>query len=478
MLSKINILQKRIALHLFLLYFTRYTSAYLCVWGVSVLIGRLLFETPAYTFIYGAWGVSASLIAALITTYNKCPSQYVLRVFMDEHNHCGGLLIVEENDALGKWSEKVKKLTLPHVTQRKIHHFLVFCVTLLFLIASSTIPIPKHLNSVQQHLDISREHHALKEKVNALEEARIVDEKVKNELLQNLENIKKTTDAMKPADSLEALDYTEAKIESEAKKALAKSTKAADVLQSMKSLVETTEKASQKENTTLTPEAMKEFSELAKMAGITNMPGVANAMSNMFSSSVLKTADAASLQKALDGKLLQELKKLRTLQKAGVLSSNQCAKCMSMCQNGGNKSGEKKGASQSMNQANKQLQAFLQQNDAKMLSSLLVPTRLIKCNVQMGGIPAVGRGPGHVPLVLGTPSQDNAAGYKARTISSRAFNAKKESIVYKIEKGIPTVENGEAGTHGALNNSGGVAKQTGHSVLPRHRTAVKSFFDK
>jgi len=244
----------------------------------------------------------------------------------------------------------------------------------------------------------------------------------------------------------------------------------------MKSLVDTLSEKTQSGETTLTKEALKEFSELAKNAGITNMPGVSRALSNMFSSGVLNTLDAGKLQNSLDEKQLQKLNTLRRLQKAGVLSSNQCAQCMKMLEKGMKSSAQE--SAMSMSSANKKLQSFLQQNDSKMLSSLLMPVSVVPYGRQRSSVPDTGLGSGHVPLTLGAASPEGVASYKTETISTRAFNTRKESMIYKIEKGMPTVESGEESQPGALQSGGGRSKQTGHRVLPRHRTAVQTFFDK
>ena len=120
------------------------------------------------------------------------------------------------------------------------------------------------------------------------------------------------------------------------------------------------------------------------------------------------------------------------------------------------------------------LAAFLAENSEKMAVTECVG---LWCRNARG---AINRGPGHVPRTWSEGTPADGAKFKAEILPLSNMTSLEDSEVIGLSSAAPTVEkSGVAPRSGGLDGAaaGGGSSFT-HTVLPRHKGAVKRYFER
>jgi hypothetical protein len=450
---------RRLALLLAFKQSLTFITIWLFIWGAAALILRAASATPRRQLLWGAIGIAVAVIAAAALSRKRLPSRDSVRAMLDNRNDCGGLLMAGADAELGSW--RIPEITLPKLRWRKARAFGSLAASFAFVLISLLAPVRFATTGAVRPMDVSREVENLSAQIEALKEAQIIEEAKAEALEQKLDQLNHEASGEDPAKTWEALDHLNDAVEKAAKEAAETANARQGRLARAEALAEgLMAGADQLDSKTMT-EAMRTLGEMMRDA-VKENESLAGALSpetlEAIKSGSLKAEHLKDISKALgQGKsaLNQKLSKLSQSGQSGKINPKAL-----------------KGGAQSNRRDNSGLARFLKENAEKMS----VEEATLQWCEGKGG---VDRGRGDAAMTWTDGSSEKDARFKEKVLPPSSVAGLNDSQLVGLSSSAPTVSTSGVAAHGALNNaaSGGGSAFT-QTILPRHRGAVRRYFDK
>jgi hypothetical protein len=307
-------------------------------------------------------------------------------------------------------------------------------------------------------MDVSREVENLSAQIEALKEAQIIEEPKAEALEQKLDQLGQEASGEDPARTWEALDHLNDAVEKAAREAAETANARQERMARAEALAEgLMAGADQLDSKTMT-EAMRTLNEMTQDA-IKENETLAGELSpetlEAIKSGSLKAEHLKEISKALGQGKSALNQKLSKLSQSGMINPNSL-----------------KGGAQANRRDNSGLARFLKENAEKMS----VEEATLQWCEGKGG---VDRGRGDAAMTWTDGSSEKDAKFKEKVLPPSSVAGLNDSQLVGISASAPVVSTSGVAAHGALNSaaSGGGSAYT-QTVLPRHRGAVKRYFDR
>lgn len=448
-------------LRLGLLYLLKYGLAALAVWafiyGSAILALR---GGLGFSRLDVLWGIASLPLVGVVAGYlawRRLPTSDKVRVVLDQHGRCGGLLMAET--PIGDWNEALPELRQPALRWKSGPSWALVAAGVAFLSLALALP-QGFANLGGPRLDVSREVEKLEKQLETLEKEKLLEKQRAVELQEQLEQVRRDAKGRDPVKTLEALDHLQDLANKAGKDAAESAARKMEDLGRAEKLAEAVEKLGKKLDAKQLGEAMKELAALAKRAD------AERDLMDALDPDIQKALEAGKLTPEMMKKLMEGMKdaknaklaKMAKLMKAKLIDAKDLAKC------------EKAGKCDCAG-----LAAFLKENGCK--DGLCDAIALI----ETPGNGDATRGPGPAKLTFGDESSEDGFKFKEEELPASELEKLKESTLSGISVGKPNIgkEKPVAGESGALagSKSGGGSANT-QMVLPRHRGAVERYFER
>ena len=447
---------RRLALLLAFKQSLTFITIWFFIWGAVALVLRAASATPRRQLLWGSIGIAVAVIAAAAISRKRLPSRDSVRAMLDNRNDCGGLLMAGADADLGVWL--IPEITLPRLRWRNARAFGLLAASLAFVLISLLAPVRFATTSAARPMDVSREVENLSARIEALKEAQIIEEAKAEALEQKLDQLGQEASGEDPARTWEALDHLNDAVEKAAKEAAETANARQERLARAEALAEgLMAGADQLDSKTMT-EAMRTLSEMMRDATKENKT-LAGDLSpetlEAIKSGSLKAEHLKDISKALGQGKSALNQKLSKLSQSGMINPNSL-----------------KGGAQANRRDNSGLARFLKENAEK----ISVEEATLQWCEGKGG---VDRGRGDAAMTWTDGSSEKDAKFKEKVLPPSSVAGLNDSQLVGLSASAPTVDTSGVAAHGALNSaaSGGGSAYT-QTVLPKHRGAVKRYFDR
>jgi hypothetical protein len=443
-----------------IVYLLKYLLATLAAWaflyGTTVLVLRGGLGFSRLDALWGLLSLLPALGLAAYLTYRRLPSEESVRIVLDQHGRCGGLLMADAGES---WNSALPELPQPQLRWHSGKSWLMLCGGAIFL--TLAFAVPQGFANIQPRLDISREAEQLEKQLTVLEKEKLLEKQRAAELKEQLEKVRSDAKGKDPVKTLEALDQLQEIAQKTAKQANESTIRKMEDLARAETLTETLEKIGGKLDPIALGEAMKQLAELAKKAD--EERDVMDAldkdlMKALESGSKLTKEQLKKLKEALKDAKTGKLDKMAKLMKAKLIKAEDLKKC--------EEAGKCDCAA---------LAAFLKENGA---NDKLSDEVALSEDPGNGG---VNRGPGAAKLTFGEEAEENGFKFKEEELPESKLESLKNSTLAGVSSGDPkdSKEKAVSGATGALNGAatGGGSAGT-QTILPKHRGAVERYFER
>jgi hypothetical protein len=456
---------RRLALLLAFRQSLTFVTAWCFLWGAVALVLRAASATTRRQLLWGAIGVAVAAVAAAVVSRRRLPSRDSVRAMLDGRNDCGGLLMAGADADLGAW--RTPEITLPRLRWRKARAFGLLAAASAFVLIGLLAPVRFAAINAARPMDVSREVENLSAQIEALKEAQVIEEAKAEALEQKLDQLAQEASGEDPAKTWEALDHLNDAVEKAAKEAAEAAGARRERLARAEALAEgLMAGADQLDSKTMT-EAMRTLGEMAREA-VKENESLAGDLSpetlEAIKSGSLKAEHLKDLSKALSQNKSALNQKLSKLSKSGQFGQ--------FGQFGRINPNALKGGAQANRRDNSGLARFLKENAEKMS----VDEATLQWCAGKGG---VDRGRGDAAMTWTDGSSEKDARFKEKVLPPSSVAGLKDSQLVGLSASAPTADTSGVAAHGALNSaaSGGGSAYT-QTILPRHRGAVRRYFDR
>jgi hypothetical protein len=448
---------RRLALLLTLKHSLAFIAAWCFAWGSVALVLRAAAATPRKPLLWGAIGIAIAVFVAVVISRRQLPARRSVLALLDERNDCGGLLMAAGDVELGGW--RVPGIALPRLRWRSARAVTLCAASIVFVAISLLAPVRFATMNAARPMDVSREVENLAAQIEALKEAQIIEEPKAEALEQQLDQINADASGEDPAKTWEALDHLADAVEKASKEAVEQAVAGQEQLARAEALAEgLMAGADQLEAKTMT-EAMQTLS--AMMRGAMKENGMlANSLSpetqEAIKSGALKSEHLKDISKALSQNRSAMSQKLSKLAQAGTINPNSLK------------------SAQGHRRDNSGLAQFLKENAEKMSVEAAVGEWCE--NPGKGG---VNRGRADAAMTWTDGSSEKDAKFKEKVLPPAVVAGLNDSQMVGLSASAPTVDQRGMAAHGALNSAakGGGSAYT-QTILPRHKGAVKRYFER
>ncbi|HMV47866.1 MAG TPA: hypothetical protein PLD20_07450 [Blastocatellia bacterium] len=443
-------------------HFLTLATLWCFAWGTLALALRAALGTSGKTLLWGAAGIAAALIAAVVLARRQLPASAAIRSLLDKQNECGGLLMAAAESPLGEWQARLGELRLPQLRWRSARAWSLLAASLAFVAVSLLIPVRFAAMNAGRTLDVHKEVENLTAQIETLKEEQLLAEAKAEELKDKLDQLAAEASGEDPAKTWEALDHLTDSVEKAAKDAAANAAAKQQQLEKAEALAEGLMSGGDQMDAKLMTEAMQTLSTMMQGAMKEN-----EALEKSLSQETQEALKNGSLSK-------EQLKEV-----AGALSQNkqklsqQMSKLNQSGKNGQINPNSLKGGAQSQKRDNSKLSQFLKDHQQEMSVEDAVGQW---CEGGKGG---VDRGRGDAAMTWTEGTDEKNAKFKEKTLPPAAVAGLQDSQMVGLSASAPEVQKGNLAAHGALNStaSGGGSAYT-QTILPRHKGAVKRYFDR
>jgi len=450
---------RRLALLLAFRQSLTFVTVWCFLWGAVALVLRAASATTRRQLLWGAIGIAVAAIAAAVVSIRRLPSRDSVRAMLDSRNDCGGLLMAGADADLGAW--RTHEITLPRLRWRKARAFGLLAASSAFVLISLLAPVRFAATVASRPMDVSREVENLSAQIEALKEAQVIEEAKAEALEQKLDQLGQEASGEDPAKTWEALDHLNDAVEKAAKEAAEAASARRERLARAEALAEGLMAGGDQLDSKTMTEAMRTLGEMTREA-VKENESLAGDLSpetlEAIKSGSLKAEHLKDLSKALSqnkSALNQKLSKLSKSGQVGRINPNAL-----------------KGGAQANRRDNSGLARFLKENAEKMS----VDEATLKWCDGKGG---VDRGRGDAAMTWTDGSNEKDARFKEKVLPPSSVTGLNDSQLVGLSASAPTADTSGVAAHGALNSaaSGGGSAYT-QTILPRHRGAVRRYFDR
>lgn len=433
--------------------------AALIAWGLA--FGTLLLAARALGLMRPVvwWLGGASLVGLaafrLARMRRRLPSRSTLRAVLDARGGLGGLLVASGDADLGEWARTLPAPVEPRLVRAGPPLSLPALLAVAFVGLAAFLPL--RLAAIRRPLDVSRETARLTEEVEALKEAEALPPEKADALAEELATLAKEAEGEDPAKTWETLDHLAATVEKAAREAVESGSAAAERLGAAESLA----KGLAEEGGKLAPSeldaAMRELArEAAKAAAeeksLREGPGHAAAQAAAGGQS-LTPDQMKALGEALAEAKAGRLDKLRKLAQKGLVDPKAL-----------------KDAEARAGQGRPSLSKFLAQNPPERPAG-----EPVSGPGPRPGTGDVTRGRGDAPMTWKDETPEAGARFREQALPPGSLG---ESQLVGLSAAAPEPARRTAPAAGALGASGAGAQAYVAPVLPRHRGAVRRYFER
>jgi hypothetical protein len=447
---------RRLALLLAFKQSLTFVTIWFFIWGAVALVLRAASATPRRQLLWGAVGIAVAVIAAAAFSRKRLPSRDSVRALLDNRNDCGGLLMAGADADLGDW--RIPEIRLPGLRWRKARSLGLSAASSAFVLISLLAPVRFATTDAARPMDVSREVENLSAQIEALKEAQVIEEAKAEALEQKLDQLGREASGEDPAKTWEALDHLNDAVEKAAKEAAETANARQERLARAEALAEGLMAGADQLDSKTMAEAMRTLGEMTRDA-IKENESLAGDLSpetlEAIKSGSLKAEHLKGVSKALSQNRAALNQKLSKLSQSGMINPNSL-----------------KGGAQADRRDNSGLARFLKENAEKMS----VDEATLQWRQGKGG---VDRGRGDAAMTWTNGSSEKDARFKEKVLPPSSIAGLNDSQLVGLSASAPTVNTSGVAAHGALNSaaSGGGSAYT-QTILPRHRGAVRRYFDR
>ena len=466
--SAVRQLRMRIQNLLFVKYLSQGLVGALFAWGTFVIACRAAggVSLGAMLGVGGGLALAAVIVAAVLIR-KKTPDRKNLIAAIDCESNSGGILMSQlELGSADVWLTQLREMKTPHF-RWQAKKTLIFVMTGLIFVAFSLLLPDRTVNALAgtRKLDVSNQVQELNNKLEKLQEEKILDPEKVEALKEEIKKIQQNAEAEGPIKTWEAIDHLNDKLTKEAQKAAEELLKEQEKLQTAEAMAEALKEQLAAEENTQGPSSEE-------------MQDLANAMQNMLSETAGDDEMLNDIKKQIEEQGLESLTQ-EQLEQMAQKFSDQCKSCENQLNNLKNARmidpDKLKNSAQCDSPNSQSLKDFL---DSQCKGACEGDG---ECNGdgQNPGRGGISRGPGSAPVNYDHNTTESGAEMTERALEPDYVDME-SSIKMGVSRNAPTPNHkGSAAEEGgAVTDTTGVAGSSGRDVvLPKHRGAVKRFFD-
>lgn len=454
---------RRLAVLLTLKHWLLLVTVWCFVWGLMVLVLRAVAGTPRQPLWWGALGVVMSIIVALLWARRQLPTRAAVSALLDSQNKCDGLLMTSEETALGDWHARLPQINLPRLRWRGWRAWGLCLAALMFVMASLLVPVRWAGLDAGRALDVSRETAQMAAQIAALKEAQLVAETKTEMLAEQLAQVRQEASGADPAQTWEALDHLSDAVGKAAQEAASAAAAQQQQLTRAAALAEGLVAGGAQLDAKTMTEAMQT---------LTKMMQHALQADELLARDLAPQTQAALKSGAMKPEHLKDVAQALGQSEAALNQKLTKLKQAELNRNGTINPASLKGGASASRRDYAGLAQFLKENALKMSVADAV-------EAWCEGKGDVGRGPGNAALTWTDGSSEKSVQFKEKVLPPAAVAGLDGSQLVGLSARQPQTNAPNAPAHGALNNatSGGGAAYT-QPILPRHKGAVKRYFER
>ena len=423
------------------------------IWGTVVIVIRATIGMPSLTLLTGAIGLMVAIGCAVALALRQIPTRTALRASLDKHSGAGGLMMAAETVELGNWRKQLSSIQSPRLRWHGGAYWTRFGGAVLFVCISLLIPQRFVEISKAQPLDIREEVKQLADGIDVLKEEEIIELAQAEMLEQKLDQLQAEASGEDPVKTWESLDHLADTLSQEAADAAQDALSETERLTEAETLSEGLINEGSEMEAQLLAESMAALSGLVQEAVQENaslaaqLPDLKGDGSSLTLDQLKELSAALRLSKS---DIYDRLAELHSVNLIDIEMLKACAK-LGQCDSAG-------------------LAAFLAENaDNKSV---------IEC---IGGwCRGIGRGPGDAPMTWTDSTTEEGTKFQTEALPLSDIASLEDSEIVGLSVGAPSVE-----TSNLPPQSGGLSSATAgggssftQTVLPRHKGAVKRYFER
>ena len=443
----------RMAALLILKNILAFATVWSLLWGTVVIVLRATIGMPPLALLTGAIGLIVVIGCAVALALRQIPTRTALRASLDKHSGAGGLVMAAETVELGNWRKQMPSIRLPRLRWRGGVSWARFAGAVLFVSISLLIPQRFVEISKAQPLDIREEVKQLADGIDVLKEEEIIELAEAEMLEEKLNQLQAEASGEDPVKTWESLDHLADTLSQESADAAQDALSETERLTEAETLSEGLINEGSEMDAELLAESMAALSGLVQEAAQENASLAAQLPDLEGDTSSLTLEQLKEISAALrftKSDIYDRLAELYAVDLIDLETLKACEK-LGQCDSDG-------------------LAAFLAENaDSKSV---------VEC---IGGwCRGIGRGPGDAPMTWSDGTTEEGAKFKAEALPLSNIASLEDSEIVGLSIGAPSVE-----TSSLPPKSGGLSSATAgggssfnQTVLPRHKGAVKRYFER
>lgn len=456
--------ERSLAFAIFLKYGLALTAGWFFVWGLFSLTLRATSLLSGRALLWGALGIIPCLAIAALWAKRETPPRTAVQALLDDHNHCGGLLMAATDADLGDWRSRLPELVVPRAKfkSRRTSGFLALATA--FVALSLIVPVRMIGKDASRPLEASKEAEDLKAEIEILKETQILEEAKAKELEQKLDQIVAESSGDDPARTWESLDHLADALEKTASDASEQLAAREAKLDRAEALAEGLAAGNEQLDAATMTEAMTTLEAMMQNALKEN-----DALAGELSKELAKELADAIKSGALSQEHLGQLSKALNRAKSSLQG-----KQSKLAKSGAIDPKSLKGGAGRAPRDNSGLAAFLKENAQNMSVEEAVGQWCDK-----PGKGGVNRGRGDAAMTWTDGSSEKGAKFKEQILPPAGVAGLEESQLVGLSATAPTADAVGVAAHGALNSakSGGGSAYT-QPIPPHHKAAVQRYFER
>lgn len=240
----------------------RWSTAWLLVWGLGVLIARALAATLGPVWWVGVSGLGVVALAAAVHAYRRRPAAGHVRALLDRHNRCGGLLMLEDEQSAATWRERLPRLEAMSLRWRAGRPMAALAVSVAFVAAAFLVPTSSSAAREARTFDLSGPVAELRERMEVLVEEAWIEADEAQMLEADLERLEAGATGDEPTRTWEALDHVRERMEQSADAGAERALTEATTTAQMRVLAEALVMEGEQLDAVLAERAMEELAEM------------------------------------------------------------------------------------------------------------------------------------------------------------------------------------------------------------------------
>ncbi len=446
----------------------RLSVAWCFIWGAAAILLAALSDIDRAMLLWGAIGLAPVAVAAIVLARMTVPSESAIRALLDDRARCGGLLMTAGARDIGQWSDRIGKLREPSLHFDGGRTMLCLVAAVSFVLVSFLVPQRYITVQAANPLEIGEEIDRIAEKIEILAEEEIFDEEKAETILEKLKQARQEASGQDPVKTWEMLDHIEASAENAAAEATENALQQTEQFAKAETLARAIASVSNELPADLLAEAMAEMAKLASDAALDQAAlrdgdlasKLSKELAEALKNGTLSPEQLDALAKALRASKGGLASGIGRLCRAQLIDPNSLSKCMKL--------GEGKGAMIDPN-AIGDLLAFCEEG-GNVAQGLLA-----MCNSPGRG--GINRGRGDAPMTWAQESDAHGAKFKEQMLPPNATLT--DSRFMGISTGSHDTTAQADTSPGVLSKAGaGSGSAHAQTVLPRHRHAVRRYFDR